>query len=148
METKTIFKKKKKAHGFIFITSLSFAGVLVGWAVATAKDARPLPLDSSLAGMGKVTKTISWLWETTPPLEESVGAARGFVVLGPTSLGFSFPSQLRQLAQPFLDDCWEEEGPWLVSHQWSLNLRGLHHPGRLKDLVLGLQGGNKNSLLS
>ena len=82
-------KKKKTTHGFIFITSLSF-GVLAGWAVAAAEDAGPLPLGSSLAGIGKVAKTNSWLWETTPPSEESLAVAEGFVISRATSLGFSF----------------------------------------------------------
>ena len=82
-------KEEETTHGFIFITSLSF-GVLAGWAVVAAEDAGPLPLSSSLAGMGKVAETNSWLWETTPPLEESLGAVEGFRISGETSLGFSF----------------------------------------------------------
>ena len=40
--------------------------------------------------MGKVAKTSSWLWETTPFLEESLGAAGGYVASGVTSFVFSF----------------------------------------------------------
>ena len=82
-------KKKKITYGYIFITSLS-SGVLAGWMVAAAKDAGPLPLGSSLAGMGKVAKTNLWLWEATPPLEKSLGASEGFDISGATSLGTSF----------------------------------------------------------
>ena len=108
-------KKKKEeetTHGFIFITSLSF-GVLAGWAVVVAaEDAGPLPLSSSLAGMGKVAETNLWLWETTPPLEESLGAVEGFRILGETSLGFSFSFTVVLVCSTPLEDYWEEEGPW------------------------------------
>ena len=33
----------------------------MGWVVAVAENARPLPLDFFLAGMGKVAKINSWL---------------------------------------------------------------------------------------
>ena len=82
-------KKKKTTHGYIFITSLSF-GVLAGWTVTATKDVGPLPLGSSLARMGKVAKTNSWLWEITPPSEKSLGAAEDFVISKTASLGFSF----------------------------------------------------------
>ena len=92
-------------------TSLSSVGALVDWVGAVVEDAGPLSLDSSLARMGKVAKTSSWLWETTPSSEESLGATEGFVALGATFLVFSFPSQLCQPTLPLLEDCWEEKGP-------------------------------------
>ena len=129
------FKKRRRESYskdyFIFITSLSFAGALVDWAVAAAEDAGPLSLDFSLVRIGKFAKTNSWLWETAPPLEESLGVIGGFVVSRVTSFGFLFPSQLHQLALPLLEDCWEKEGPWPIFHRWSSDLWVLHHPGRL-----------------
>ena len=86
-------KEKKRSYSkdyFIFITMLSFAGVLVDWVVVVAEDVGPLPLDSSLAGMRKVAKTSSWLWETTLPSKESLGVVGGFVISGATSFRFSF----------------------------------------------------------
>ena len=85
-------KRKKKwketTHGFIFITSLSYGG-LAGWAKATVKDARPLPLRSSLIGIGRVSKTISMLWEASFSLEGSLGAAGGWTASWATSLVIS-----------------------------------------------------------
>lgn len=40
---------------------------LVGFVVAVAEKAGPLPLESSLVGIGRVARTISWLWETPFP---------------------------------------------------------------------------------
>ena len=95
METKTTVKKKKKKKAYsksylILRTGLSFVGALVDWVGVATEDAGPLSLDSSLVGMGKIAKTSSWLWKTTPPSEESLGVAGGFVASGATSLVFSF----------------------------------------------------------
>ena len=61
-------KKKKKEEKKATLKTTSFllqaylfARVLVGWVVAVAENARPLPLDFFLAGMGKVAKINSWL---------------------------------------------------------------------------------------
>ena len=40
-------------------------------------DAGPLPLRSSLKGMGSVASTISMLWETSFSLGGSIGATGG-----------------------------------------------------------------------
>ena len=40
-------------------------------------DAGPLPLRSSLEGMGRVTSTISMFWEAFFSLGGSLGASRG-----------------------------------------------------------------------
>ena len=96
------------------------------------------PLDSSLAGMGKVAKTSSWLWETTPPSEESLGVARGFVASGVTSLVFSFSftaaptcfapfGGLLGGGRSWAGISWMEPGSW-----------GQHHSKRLRSLVCGL----------
>ena len=123
-------KKKKKDNSWLyFYYKLVFCWSLSGLGSCCC------PLDSSLAGIAKVAKTSSWLWETIPSSEESLSAFEGFVVSRATSLGFSFSSQLHQLALPLLEDYWEEEGPWLESYQWSLDLWGLHHPRRLRSLV-------------
>ena len=93
MIKKIIKKKKKKAYPksyLILRTSLSSVGALVDWVGAVVEDAGPLSLDSSLVGMGKIAKTSSWLWKTTPPSEESLAVAEGFVISRATSLGFSF----------------------------------------------------------
>ena len=61
-------KKKKKEEKKATLKTTSFllqaylfARVLVGWVVAVAENARPLPLDFFLAGMGKIAKINSWL---------------------------------------------------------------------------------------
>ena len=124
------FKEKKKENSWLhFYYKLVFCWSLGGLGSCCC------PLDSSLAGMGKVAKTSSWLWETTLSSEESLSAFEGFVVSRATSLGFSFSFQLHQLALPLLEDYLEEEGPWLESYQWSSDLWGLHHPRRLRSLV-------------
>ena len=58
LEAKTTIKKKREeiTYGFIFITSLSF-GILVGWVEAVVEDVVPLPLRSSLVGIGRVANT-------------------------------------------------------------------------------------------
>ena len=53
-------KKRGTTYGFIFNTSLSFE-VLTSWVEATMKDVGPLPLRSSLVGIGRVASTISML---------------------------------------------------------------------------------------
>ena len=146
METKTTVKKKKKKKKIIAYfksylilrTSLSFPRALVDWAGAAAEDAGPLPLDSSLVGMGKIAKTSSWLWETTPPSEESLGVARGFVASGVTSVVFSFSfataptcfapfGGLLGGGRSWAGISWMEPGSW-----------GQHHSKRLRSLVCGL----------
>jgi len=63
---------------------------LVGLVVAVVVEAEPLPLESSLVGIGKVTRTISRLWETSLFLKGSLGAAEGLVASGTTPLVISF----------------------------------------------------------
>ena len=81
-------RKKKSTHGFIFITSLSF-GVLAGWVEAIVEDARPLPLRSSLVGIGRVARTIYMLWEASFSLKGFLGVAKGWVASRATSLVIS-----------------------------------------------------------
>ena len=75
-------KKKKKTattttYGFIFITSLSFARVLLGRAGVVVKDVGPLSLRSSLVGTGRVARTMSIVWGASTSLEGSLGATGG-----------------------------------------------------------------------
>ena len=58
----------------------------MGWARAVVKDVGPLPLRSSLVGIGRVVKTISMLWEASFSLEGSFGAAEGWMASWATSL--------------------------------------------------------------
>ena len=60
LKTKTTVKKRGTTYGFIFITSLSFE-VLTSWVEATVEHVGPLPLRSSLVGIGRVASTISML---------------------------------------------------------------------------------------
>ena len=72
------FKKKKKTtYGFIFITSLSFARVLLGRVGVVVKDVGPLSLRSSLVGTGRVARTMSIVWGASTSLEGSLGATGG-----------------------------------------------------------------------
>jgi len=73
---KTEIGKDKTTQGFIFITSLSLK-VLLGWVEVAVEDARPLPLRSSLVGIGRVVRTIFMLWEASFSLDWSLGAAGG-----------------------------------------------------------------------
>ena len=50
------------------------------------KDVGPLPLRSSLVGIGRVANTISILWEASFSLEGSLEAAEGRVASWATSL--------------------------------------------------------------
>ena len=66
---------------------------LVDLAVSAVVEDGPLPLKSSVAGTGRVARTISRLWVAHLPLEGSMGAVGGLVVSGTTpwatSLSFS-----------------------------------------------------------
>ena len=78
---------------------------------AVVEDAGPLPLKSSLVGIGRVASTISILWEASFSLRESLGAIEDLVVSGaiPFVVFFSFsaiPSCL-----PLLEDCQKGEVP-------------------------------------
>ena len=53
---------------------------------ATVVDSGPLPLRSSLEGMGRVVRTISMLWEASFSLKGSLGAAEGRWASWATSL--------------------------------------------------------------
>ena len=68
----------------------------MGWARAVVKNVGPLPLRSSLVGIGRVVKTISMLWEASFSLEGSLGAAGGWMAPWATSL-FVFASFLATL---------------------------------------------------
>ena len=72
--------RTRTIQDFTLITSLSL-GVLAGWVVAAVEDATFLLFGSSLARMGRVTRTNSRLWEATTSLEVSLGAFEGFVIL-------------------------------------------------------------------
>lgn len=52
------------------------------WAGAAAEDSGPLPLRSSLAGTGRVFRTISIMWEASFSLGGSLGAIGGLVASG------------------------------------------------------------------
>jgi len=56
---------------------------------AVVEDAGPLPLRSSLVGIGRVASTISILWEASFSLEGSLEAAEGRVASWATSLVMS-----------------------------------------------------------
>ena len=74
------FKKKTATtttYGFIFITSLSFARVLLGRAGVVVKDVGPLSLRSSLVGTGRVARMMSIVWGASTSLEGSLGATGG-----------------------------------------------------------------------
>lgn len=62
---------------------------LADFSSAAAEEADPLPLESSLVGIGKVARTISRLWEVPFSLRESLGTTGGFVTSGGTSLAIS-----------------------------------------------------------
>ena len=53
---------------------------------AIVEDAGPLPLRSSLVGIGRVASTISILWEASFSLDGSLGAAGGWMASWATSL--------------------------------------------------------------
>ena len=64
--------------------------LLVGLVALVAIEVGPLLLESSLVDMGRVASTISKSLEDFLPLKGSLGATRGFVVLGTTPLDVSF----------------------------------------------------------
>ena len=100
-------KEDKTTQGSIFITSLSFR-VLLSWVIAVVEDARPLPLVSSLVGIGRVARTILILWGVSFSLDGSLGSTRGRIASWATSLvtsnGFSAPSS----NSASLDEFWTE----------------------------------------
>ena len=57
-----------------------------------AVEAGPLPLGFSLAGIGRVARTISRLWEVSLPFEGSLSAAEGLVASLVVSFSFSMTS--------------------------------------------------------
>ena len=63
---------------------------LVGLVASIAIEVGHLLLESSLVDMGRVASTISNFLEDFLPLKGSLGATRGFVVLGTTPLNMSF----------------------------------------------------------
>lgn len=90
---------------------------LVGLAVATVVEARPLSSESSLLGIRRVARTISRLWDTYLSLEGSLGVAEGLVALGATPLVVSFSF----LATPACFASLEgllEEGRTLAGESW------------------------------
>ena len=93
-----IFSKNRRRtiQDFILITSLSL-GVLAGWVVAIVEDAISLLFGSSLAGMGRVARTNSRIWEAPPSLEVSLGASEGFVISKGASCSLAYSSPFWRL---------------------------------------------------
>ena len=87
---------------------MSFAGALMIWAAATTGEVGPLPLKSSLTGMGRVARTGSWLWEVTFTSEGSLGTAGGLVTSGTTPLVVSFFSLMALVFPTSLEGSVEE----------------------------------------
>ena len=83
---------------------------LVGLAVAAVVETGPLPLESSLVGIGRVARTISRLWVTSLSLEGSLGAAGGLVASRATPLVVSFSFSAALTCSTSLGGLSEEEG--------------------------------------
>ena len=58
----------------------------MGLVAVVVVEAGPLPLGSSLVGIGRVIKMISKFWEASLPLEGSLDVTSGLVALGTTPL--------------------------------------------------------------
>ena len=84
--------------------------LLVGLVALVAIEVGPLLLESSLVDMGRVASTISKSLEDFLPLKGSLGATRGFVVLGTTPLDVSFSFSMALACSAFLGGLEEEGG--------------------------------------
>ena len=83
---------------------------LVGLVASIAIEVGHLLLESSLVDMGRVASTISNSLEDFLPLKGSLGATRGFVVLGTTPLDVSFSFSMALACSAFLGGLEEEGG--------------------------------------
>ena len=108
-------------------------------------DARPLPLRSSLLGMGRVASMISMLWEASFFLGGSLGAAGGRGHHGPLPWWFLLPFQRPRIALPPRGRCWLWEEFWLGFPYLHLPLWRLGQP---RSPRCGWLKGNTHSLLS
>ena len=83
---------------------------MVGLSVAAVVEIGPLPLESSLVGIGRVARTIYRLWETSLSSGGSLGAVGGLVVSGATPLVVSFFFSATLTCFTSLGGLLEEEG--------------------------------------